>query len=124
MTGLASVTVADVYVPVGTALRSMSWCNPLSCAKSTTCGALRTETLVVPLFKVTPVTMIWQEITLGKGASVPMVKTEPWPVVPGLEAEDDPPQLQRPSAARNTKNTPVALRFPMMILLHPVDDCW
>ncbi len=30
MTGLAIVTVADEYVPVGTALRSRSWCRPLN----------------------------------------------------------------------------------------------
>jgi hypothetical protein len=67
--------------------------------------------------------MIWQEITLGYGASVPIVKTEAWPVGPGLEAGVDPLQLQRPSTARSTKNTPVALGFPMIILLHPMDDC-
>jgi hypothetical protein len=67
--------------------------------------------------------MIWQEITLGKGASVPTVKTDACPLGAGLELEDEPPQLQRPSTAKSTRNTPVALEFRMSILLHPNDDC-
>jgi hypothetical protein len=67
--------------------------------------------------------MIWQEITLGNGASVPMVKTDAWLLGAGLEPEDDPPQLQRPSTAKSTRNTPVDLEVRMSILLHPIDDC-
>ena len=57
ITGDAIVTVAEVYVPLGTALRSRSWCRPLNCAKSTICGVESTLTFVVPLKIVMPVTI-------------------------------------------------------------------
>jgi hypothetical protein len=81
-------------------------------------GALSTETeLPETLFKLTPLTINWQETTPCSGASVPTVNTLAVPCVPGPPELEPPPQLHKPmieNMDRTAVNTPVALRFPMM----------
>src|SRR5882724_2068750 len=75
--GLASVTTACVYVPVGIVLMSSSVRSPFKRAKSTVCVPFRTETgVLVPSERVSPVMSTRKPTTLGRGASVPVTKTE------------------------------------------------
>jgi hypothetical protein len=64
-----------------------------------------------------PVTIIWQDTTLGSGASVPMVNTDGWALGAGEEVFILPLQLESKTAANSEANTPIPLRFNINFLL-------
>ena len=118
---LASVSVAEVYVPVGTELRSMRSCKPFNLAKSSITGAESTLTFVLPLNSVTVLTVIWHETTLGKDASVAIVKMEAdWVWDPS--EEDDP--VPHPTITTNPSDSKrVRTRFDVLISISFSTNC-